>query len=60
MKIKNPLHNLPKFIGALYLDRKIRQVGIEYKNLITQWQDVLARESFGLHILKKKDTETNV
>ncbi|MGI8581974.1 MAG: hypothetical protein ACR2KX_07255 [Chitinophagaceae bacterium] len=37
-------------LGLYDLDRKIRQVGIEYKNLITQWQDVLDRESFGVHI----------
>ena len=37
-------------LGLYDLDRKIRQVGIEYKNLITQWQDVLGRESFGVHI----------
>ncbi len=37
-------------LGLYDLDRKIRQVGIEYKNLIAQWQDVLDRESFGVHI----------
>jgi beta-glucosidase/6-phospho-beta-glucosidase/beta-galactosidase len=37
-------------LGLYDLDRNIRQVGIEYKNLITQWQDVIARESFGVHI----------
>ncbi len=37
-------------LGLYDLDRKIRLVGTEYKNLITQWQDVIARESFGVHI----------
>ena len=37
-------------LGLYDLDRKVRLVGIEYKNLITQWQDVIARESFGVHI----------
>ena len=37
-------------LGLYDMDRNIRQVGIEYKSLITQWQDVIARESFGVHI----------
>jgi beta-glucosidase/6-phospho-beta-glucosidase/beta-galactosidase len=37
-------------LGLYDLDRKIRLVGVEYKNLITQWQDVIAKESFGVHI----------
>ncbi|MEO6327510.1 MAG: family 1 glycosylhydrolase [Ginsengibacter sp.] len=37
-------------LGLYDLDRKIRPVGSEYKNLILQWQHVIANESFGLHI----------
>jgi hypothetical protein len=37
-------------LGLYDLDRKIRPVGTEYQNLIKQWQDVLALESFGVHI----------
>ena len=37
-------------LGLYDLDRKIRLVGEEYKNLIIQWQEVIARESFGIHI----------
>jgi beta-glucosidase/6-phospho-beta-glucosidase/beta-galactosidase len=37
-------------LGLYDLDRKIRPVGTEYKNLIAQWQDLLALESFGVHI----------
>lgn len=37
-------------LGLYDLDRKIRPVGVEYKNLIVQWQDVIANESFGVHI----------
>lgn len=37
-------------LGLYDLDRKIRPVGIEYKNLIKQWGDVIADESFGVHI----------
>jgi beta-glucosidase/6-phospho-beta-glucosidase/beta-galactosidase len=37
-------------LGLYDLDRKIRLVGEEYKNLILQWKDVIAKESFGVHI----------
>ncbi len=37
-------------LGLYDIDRKIRQVGVEYKNLIAQWKDVIDRESFGVHI----------
>ncbi len=37
-------------LGLYDIDRKIRQVGVEYKNLIAQWMDVIDRESFGVHI----------
>lgn len=37
-------------LGLYDLDRKIRPVGVEYKNLIKQWQDVLAMESFGVPV----------
>jgi beta-glucosidase/6-phospho-beta-glucosidase/beta-galactosidase len=37
-------------LGLYDMERKIRLVGEEYKNLIVQWQDVLAKESFGVHI----------
>jgi len=37
-------------LGLYDMERNIRQVGTEYKNLIAQWQDVIARESFGVHI----------
>jgi beta-glucosidase/6-phospho-beta-glucosidase/beta-galactosidase len=37
-------------LGLYDLDRKIRLVGEEYKNLIVQWKEVIARESFGMHV----------
>jgi beta-glucosidase/6-phospho-beta-glucosidase/beta-galactosidase len=37
-------------LGLYDMDRNIRQVGSEYKNLIIQWREVIARESFGVHI----------
>jgi hypothetical protein len=35
-------------LGLYDLDRNIRPVGQEYKNLIRQWSTVLANESFGV------------
>jgi beta-glucosidase/6-phospho-beta-glucosidase/beta-galactosidase len=35
-------------LGLYDLDRKIRPVGQEYKNLIAQWRDVFESESFGV------------
>ncbi len=37
-------------LGLYDMERNIRQVGTEYKSLIHQWKDVLASESFGVHI----------
>ena len=38
-------------LGLYDLDRKIRPVGEEYKKLISQWKDILALESYGLHFM---------
>ncbi|GAC1381587.1 MAG: family 1 glycosylhydrolase [Ginsengibacter sp.] len=35
-------------VGLFDLDRKIRPVGIAFKKIIQQWQDVLASENYGL------------
>ncbi len=35
-------------LGLYDLDRKITPVGEAYKNLITQWKDILTEESYGL------------
>jgi len=37
-------------LGLYDLNRNIRPVGKEYKRLITEWQDVLAAESYGMHM----------
>lgn len=37
-------------LGLYDINRKIRPVGHEYKNLIAQWKDVIANESYGVHI----------
>jgi beta-glucosidase/6-phospho-beta-glucosidase/beta-galactosidase len=37
-------------LGLYDLNRNIRPVGKEYKRLITEWQDVLTAESYGMHI----------
>jgi beta-glucosidase/6-phospho-beta-glucosidase/beta-galactosidase len=37
-------------LGLYDLDRKIRPVGQEYKNLIAQWSNVIDDESFGVHM----------
>jgi beta-glucosidase/6-phospho-beta-glucosidase/beta-galactosidase len=37
-------------LGLYDLDRQIRPVGEEYKNLIKLWRDVIANESYGVHI----------
>lgn len=37
-------------LGLYDLDRKIRPVGTEYKNLIAQWKDVIENESYGAHL----------
>jgi len=39
-------------VGLYDLDRKITEVGHAYKRLISQWKDVLAQESYGLHFRK--------
>ncbi len=36
--------------GLYDLDRKIRPVGKSYKKLIKDWKDILADESFGMHM----------
>lgn len=36
-------------LGLYDLDRKIRPVGMAYKELISVWKDLLSKESFGLH-----------
>lgn len=38
-------------LGLYDLDRKIMPVGKAYKNLITQWKDILEEESYGLRFL---------
>ena len=35
-------------LGLYDLDRNIMPVGIAYKNLITNWQDIITEESYGL------------
>lgn len=35
-------------LGLYDLDRKIMPVGEAYKNLITQWKDIISEESYGL------------
>ncbi|RYU78771.1 family 1 glycosylhydrolase [Hymenobacter persicinus] len=37
-------------LGLYDLDRNIRPVGKAYKKLIAQWKDVLAKESYGIHL----------
>ncbi len=37
-------------LGLYDLDRKIRPVGQEYKKLISQWKDVIANETYGVHL----------
>ena len=37
-------------LGMYDLNRQIRPVGMEYQNLIRQWKDVIANESYGVHI----------
>ena len=37
-------------LGLYDINRKIRPVGHEYKNLISQWKEVIANESYGVHI----------
>jgi beta-glucosidase/6-phospho-beta-glucosidase/beta-galactosidase len=37
-------------LGLFDLERKIRPVGRAYKELIYQWNDLLARESYGVHM----------
>ncbi len=37
-------------LGLYDLDRKIRPVGLEYKNLISQWKEVIEKESYGVHL----------
>lgn len=37
-------------LGLFDLNRQIRPVGVAYKRLIAQWKDVLADESYGVHI----------
>src|SRR3954453_223372 len=35
-------------LGLYDLDREIMPVGVAYKNLIAQWKDIIAEESYGL------------
>lgn len=37
-------------LGLYDLNRNIRPVGEEYKQLISEWKDVLAAESYGIHM----------
>ncbi|TGE21823.1 glycosyl hydrolase family protein [Hymenobacter aquaticus] len=37
-------------LGLYDMDRNIRPVGRAYKKLVTQWKDVLERESYGIHL----------
>jgi len=37
-------------LGLYDLDRQIRPVGVAYKELITEWKDVLQNESYGIHL----------
>ena len=37
-------------LGLYDINRKMRPVGHEYKNLIAQWKEVIANESYGVHI----------
>lgn len=37
-------------LGLYDINRKIRPVGQEYKNLISQWKEVISNESYGVHI----------
>lgn len=37
-------------LGLYTLERKIRPVGTAYKRLIGEWKDILANESYGVHI----------
>ncbi|UOQ72581.1 family 1 glycosylhydrolase [Hymenobacter cellulosilyticus] len=37
-------------LGLYDLDRNIRPVGKTYKKLISQWKDVLEKESYGIHL----------
>ena len=39
-------------VGLYDLDRQITPVGRAYKRLVSQWKDVLAQESYGLHFRK--------
>jgi beta-glucosidase/6-phospho-beta-glucosidase/beta-galactosidase len=38
-------------LGLFDINRKIRPVGQAYKELITEWSDVLAKESYGVHMM---------
>ena len=37
-------------LGLYDINRSIRPVGIEYKRLISEWKEVLAAESYGIHM----------
>jgi beta-glucosidase/6-phospho-beta-glucosidase/beta-galactosidase len=37
-------------LGLYDINRKLRPVGHEYKTLISQWKEVIANESYGVHI----------
>ena len=47
--LRNDAGNLNS-LGLYDINRKIRPVGQEYKNLISQWKEVIANESYGAHI----------
>ncbi|WP_345157984.1 family 1 glycosylhydrolase [Pontibacter saemangeumensis] len=37
-------------LGLYDLDRKIRPVGIAYNEIVEEWKEVLAKESYGVHM----------
>ena len=37
-------------LGLYDLDRNIRPVGRSYKKLISQWKDIMTKESYGIHL----------
>ena len=37
-------------LGLYDLERKIRPVGVAYKEIVEEWKEVLAKESYGVHI----------
>jgi beta-glucosidase/6-phospho-beta-glucosidase/beta-galactosidase len=37
-------------LGLYDLERKMRPVGVAYKEIVEEWKEVLAKESYGVHI----------